>query len=341
MKRSKLYMLVGALLLGSLFVAPLWNITLEAPQYPDPIGMNIHINKFVGANGNDIKNINIMNHYVGMKEIPEMIPEFGIFPYVVAGMILLGIIFSFVGRRQLYIIWFALMIVFGSMAMYDFYLWEYDYGHDLKENAAIKFTDKEGNPMTYQPPLIGAKTILNFRAISMPRLGAYLMFLGMCLSLLAYFKSKKEQAMKIPLQAVLALFVFGIMSCEVKPRPISYGSDACHFCRMTIVDKQHAAQLVTKKGKVYKYDAIECMMNDLEDWDRPEVAYYLVADFANPGELTNAVEAHFLISEQIPSPMGAFLTAFANEESRERTLDTAGGELFTWSQLRNEFNVVN
>ena len=57
-------MILAALLLGPLFFLPLWNITLEAPQYPVPIGMDIHINKFADANPNDIKNINIMNHMV-------------------------------------------------------------------------------------------------------------------------------------------------------------------------------------------------------------------------------------------------------------------------------------
>lgn len=185
-------MLLGAVLLAGLFLWPMWNITLEAPQYPDPIGMDIHINRFEDANPNDIKNINIMNHYVGMKDIPEMIPEFEIFPYVAIGMIVLGIAFAFIGKPKLYLGWFILMLILGSIAMYDFYLWEYDYGHDLKETAAIKFTDEDGEPMAYQPPLIGAKMILNFKAISMPRLGAYTMFLGMGLSLLAFIKSKKE-----------------------------------------------------------------------------------------------------------------------------------------------------
>ena len=185
-------MLIGAVLLGGLFLWPMWNITLEAPQYPDPIGMDIHINRFEDANPNDIKNINIMNHYVGMKDIPETIPEFEIFPYVAIGMIVLGIALAFIGKPKLYLGWFILMMILGSIAMYDFYLWEYDYGHDLKENAAIKFTDEDGEPMAYQPPLIGAKMILNFKAISMPRLGAYAMFLGMGLSLLAFIKSKKE-----------------------------------------------------------------------------------------------------------------------------------------------------
>ena len=192
MKKSNYLMIVGALLLLSLFVFPMWNITLEAPQYPDPIGMQIYINKFADANPNDIKNINIMNHYVGMKDIPEVIPEFEIFPYFVIGMTVLGVVFGFIGNRKLYLVWCGLMIVLGSIAMYDFYLWEYDYGHNLKENAAIKFTTPDGEPMAYQPPLIGAKMILNFRAISMPRIGTYLMVLGMALSVLAFRTAKKE-----------------------------------------------------------------------------------------------------------------------------------------------------
>lgn len=186
-------MITGAFLLTSLFFLPMWNITLEAPQYPDPIGMNIHINKFSDANPNDIKNINIMNHYVGMKDIPEVIPEFKVFPLFAAGMAILGMVFGFIGYRKLYLTWFAIMVVLGSIAMYDFYLWEYDYGHNLKENAAIKFTDKQGEPMAYQPPLIGNKMILNFKAKSWPRLGAYLMFLGMGLAVVAFYKDKKEK----------------------------------------------------------------------------------------------------------------------------------------------------
>ena len=186
-------MIVGALLLAPLFFLPLWNITLKAPQYPEPLGMNIHIDKFVDANPNDIKNINIMNHYVGMKDIPEVIPEFDIFPKVVIAMVVLGVIIGFVGNRKLYLVWFILMIILGSAGMYDFYMWEYDYGHNLKENAAIKFMDSKGEPMAYQPPLIGFKRILNFDAISMPRSGAYLMFLGMALSVVAFFVDKKQK----------------------------------------------------------------------------------------------------------------------------------------------------
>lgn len=193
MKKSKLLMVLGALLLLPLFVLPLWNITLEAPQYPDNIGMDIFINKFKDAQPNDIKNINIMNHYVGMEDIPETIPEFDIFPKVILGMAILGLIIGLIGKRKLFLLWFFIMIVLGTIGMYDFYQWEYEYGHNLKETAAIKFTTPDGEPMAYQPPLIGSKMILNFKAISMPRAGAYLMFLGMALTVLAFYQSKKEE----------------------------------------------------------------------------------------------------------------------------------------------------
>ena len=84
------------------------------------------------------------------------------------------------------------MCILGAAGMYDFYLWEYDYGHNLNPQAAIKFLNPDGSPMAYQPPLIGSKTILNFKAISLPMSGAYIMFLGMFMTLAAYFVDKKE-----------------------------------------------------------------------------------------------------------------------------------------------------
>ena len=192
MKKSKIIMIVGALLILALFFFPLWRITLEAPQYPDPIGMDIWINKITDKEPNDIKNINLMNHYVGMKEIPEHMPEFDLFPYVIGIMSLLGVIVGFVGKRKLYLTWFVIMAILGTMGMYDFYLWEYDYGHDLNPQAAIKFMDAEGNPMAYQPPLIGNETILNFIARSWPQTGAYFLFIGMLLSVIAFYVDKKD-----------------------------------------------------------------------------------------------------------------------------------------------------
>ena len=186
-------MIIGVLLLLGLFKFPLWNITLEAPQYPIPLGMDIHITKFVGANDeHDIKNINLMNHYVGMKYIPETIPEFKVFPIAIGIMVFLGVLAGIFGNYKWFLYWFILMSILGIIGMYDFYMWEYDYGHDLDPHAIMKFTNPDGSVMGFQPPLWGSKQILNFVAHSYPRLGGVFMFIGMGMTALAYLLGKKE-----------------------------------------------------------------------------------------------------------------------------------------------------
>ncbi len=185
-------MLIGVLLPLLLFVFPLWKITLEAPQYPTPLGMYIHINDFSDANPHDIKNINLMNHYVGMKYIPEAIPEFKIFPIGIISTTIIGLLIAFKAKHRWYLYWFVLMILLSTAGLYDFYLWEHDYGHDLDPKAIMKFTNPDGSVMGFQPPLFGSKDILNFKAHSYPQLGAFSLALGMGLSFVAYLLGKKE-----------------------------------------------------------------------------------------------------------------------------------------------------
>lgn len=130
-----------------------------------------------------------------------------------------------------------------------------------------------------------------------------------------------------------------ITSCTISPKPINYGSDGCHFCSMTIVDKQHAAQFVTEKGKAFKFDAAECMMNHLKEIDVATVSLFLVNDYHSPGDLIDATKATYLISKNIPSPMGEYLTAFESKEVAEKAREQHEGKLFTWIELSNRFNV--
>ncbi len=197
MKKHKILMTFGSLLLLLLFVFPLWNITLEAPQYPTPLGMDIYINKFKDMHPHDIKNINLMNHYVGMKYIPETIPEFKVFPPVIIIMVILGVFIGLKANYKWYLRWLILMTLLGIAGMYDFYLWEYNYGHDLDPKAIMKFTNPDGSIMGFQPPLFGTKDILNFRAHSYPRFGAYGMFIGMFLTFIAYLIGKKASKSKV------------------------------------------------------------------------------------------------------------------------------------------------
>jgi len=133
-----------------------------------------------------------------------------------------------------------------------------------------------------------------------------------------------------------SLLVF-FSSCNVSPQAINYGSDGCHYCKMTIVDKVHAAEIVTRKGKVYKFDSSECMINFLKEFDSSEIELYLVNSFTEPEKLINATKATFLISQNIPSPMGAFLTAFKNEGEAIKIKSEKGGNIYSWQELLKHF----
>ena len=142
------------------------------------------------------------------------------------------------------------------------------------------------------------------------------------------------------LKAYLLPFILAqllVMGCAVEPKPIVYGDDTCHFCRMTIVDKQHAAEIVTQKGKVYKFDAVECMLNHINDVDQNSIAFYLVNGYTQPGKLVDAARATYLVSEGIPSPMGAFLTAFDDVDEAGKAQQKYGGQLYAWNEIMTQF----
>ena len=109
------------------------------------------------------------------------------------------------------------------------------------------------------------------------------------------------------------------------------------FCQMTIVDKQHASQIVTNKGKCFKYDAIECMIHALEDFEENSIALYLVSDYKEPASLINALESSFIISENIPSPIGAFLSAFKDQSAVAQVQADKGGDIYNWEELKEHF----
>lgn len=137
--------------------------------------------------------------------------------------------------------------------------------------------------------------------------------------------------------SIAAVFVFMFLGCNNSPKELVYGSDGCHFCSMTIVDKQHAAQFMTKKGRTYSFDASECMLNHLKEIDQTTVATFLVNDYETPGEIIDATKAIYLISKNIPSPMGEYLTAFANIESAKYAQEKNKGELLTWKEVQTRF----
>ncbi|NCO64524.1 MAG: hypothetical protein GW839_12340 [Flavobacteriales bacterium] len=206
MKKTSIIMIIGSLLLLGLFKFPLWNIMLGAPQYPDPLGMNIYINGIQGVSEFDIQNIDGLNHYIGMKTIPkpEEMWEFSLFPKVILGMVVLGVaigILGFFGKVNYWFFlgWFLLMSVLGILGMYDFNNWLIDYGSNLDPHAIIKVTNPDGTPMSYKPPLLGFQKLLNFDVTSLPHIGGYLMFLGMSLTLFAFWLGRRGTLRKKPM----------------------------------------------------------------------------------------------------------------------------------------------
>tara|TARA_R100000935_G_scaffold15425_2_gene30808 strand:- start:32447 stop:33061 length:615 start_codon:yes stop_codon:yes gene_type:complete len=200
MKKASILMIIGSLLLLGLFIYPLWNIQLGAPQYPEPLGMNIYINGIKGQSEFDIQNIDGLNHYIGMKTLPKPSDmwEFSVFPIVIGSMAALGIVIGLLAffkkvDHRWFLGWFLVMTILGILGMYDFNAWMVDYGTNLDPNAIMKLQNPDGTPMSYKPPLLGHKKLLNFDAYSYPRLGGYLMGLGMLLTLVAFFVGKRSK----------------------------------------------------------------------------------------------------------------------------------------------------
>jgi len=171
----------SALLLFALPL-PLWHIRLIAPQYPEGLGMDIHARTVVGAKEHDLDNINELNHYIGMKTIePDEIPELRVIPWLMGGLGVFGFVVAVARQRALLIAWLVVFGVLGVVGLWDFWHWEHDYGHNLDlEHAIIKVPG-----MTYQPPLIGSKQLLNFTATSWPATGAILLGVAFLLGVAA------------------------------------------------------------------------------------------------------------------------------------------------------------
>jgi copper chaperone NosL len=163
---SRILIAISALLLLSAYFVPLWRILMWAPQYPEGLEMKIWIDNITG----DVKIISALNHYIGMRHIEvSMFPEFGYMIYIVAFVIAFGILVSLINRRYMLVAYAMLLVACGIAALVDFYLWGYDYGHNLDPTAAIVVPG-----MAYQPPVIGTKQLLNFTAFSGPDVGGWI-----------------------------------------------------------------------------------------------------------------------------------------------------------------------
>lgn len=196
-RSSRLWLAAAALSLALVYWLPLWHISLKAPQYPEGLGLYIAVNKIVGQSPQDLSSINNLNHYIGMKVItPEDIPELRYMLWLVAGLIAIGVAAAASGKRFMLYTWTGLFLAGSIAGLADFYRWGYDYGHNLDPYAIIKIPG-----MTYQPPLIGGKQLLNFYAASWPASGGWVLILAVAAGVILCvreFRAARRPALAVP-----------------------------------------------------------------------------------------------------------------------------------------------
>lgn len=309
---SRIFLFLSAvLLIVSLFV-PLWRIELDAPQYPEGLALLIFANKL----GGNVDIINGLNHYIGMDTLhAENFVEFTVLRYIIVFYAAFALFAAFVGKKKVLTIWFIAFLIFGIVAMIDFWRWEYNYGHNLNPNAAIVVPG-----MAYQPPLIGFKQLLNFGAYSMPDIGGWLFILAGALVLSAVLFELKFRKKITSVSISISVIIITVMlsSCgQIKSEPIILNKDNCEACKMTIADPRFACEIVTKKGRVYKFDDIACLKNHLKEEDKNKLAETLIADFANDHQLKNIQDCYYVEFKSINSPMQGNIIAFANKDSAD------------------------
>ena len=318
-------------LIAVLFV-PIWRIELNAPQYPEGLMLMIYANRL----GGNVDIINGLNHYIGMKTLHEKdFIEFSVLPGIIIFFSVAFALIALVGKRKWMNILLGLFVSFGVIAMIDFWRWEYQYGHDLNPEAAIKIPG-----MAYQPPLIGFKQLLNFGAYSVPDMGGWIFVgVGVMLLLLVIWEGKRSKIFfktNTTVRIVVPLFLLlSFSSCSSGPEAIKIGRDNCYFCKMTISDNRFGAEVITKKGKTYKFDDAHCLLSFLQSKivAQKEIAEVYFTDFTGKHELVKAGQAFLLKSESFQSPMNGNLAAFSVADSMKKIAAQYRATAVSWDQL--------
>ncbi|HEX4957426.1 MAG TPA: nitrous oxide reductase accessory protein NosL [Lacibacter sp.] len=327
--RAQIISVICAVALGISLLFPLWRIDLTAPQYPEGLGLKIYPHKI----GGDVEVVNGLNHYIGMQTLhTEDFIEFTILPYLIGIFALFGLLSAWVKRRWFFYTWVGLFIAFGIIAMIDFYRWEYNYGHNLDPNAAIIVPG-----MAYQPPLIGFKQLLNFGAYSFPDVGGYIFIgVGLLLAVTAFQEWKQVRKSSVtPLSLLLMSSLVLLQGCDTSAEPIVYGKDQCHFCKMIISDRGFGAELITNKGKVYKFDDTHCLLSFIRSGEHQTIqaAAIFLTDYAQKEKLIPAETSFLLKGDAIRGPMSGNIAAFETEASMQSFQQVLKATRVTWNQI--------
>jgi copper chaperone NosL len=325
---SRVLLIVSGLCLALSIFVPIWRIDLDAPQYPEGLRLLIHSNKL----GGNVDIINGLNHYIGMKTLhAEEFIEFTVLPYIIGFFALFSLVAGIADNRKVLYTLFILFVLFGIVAMVDFWRWEYNYGHNLDPNAAIIVPG-----MAYQPPLIGFKQLLNFGAYSVPAAGGWLFVTSGVLMLVCILIERNffRKKMTTPVMALLALTSTLTVSCgNRQPEAVKLNSDNCEFCRMTISDARFAAEMVTPKGRIYKFDDVACLLNYREENPNIKEGRLFVTDYSQSQQFVEAGAAFYIRGEAFGSPMGGNIAAFAINDSAMQYAKKTGAPVLKWSEI--------
>jgi copper chaperone NosL len=330
---SRIITVVCALSLIGMLIFPIWRIELSAPQYPEGLELKIFANKL----GGDVEVVNGLNHYIGMRTLHEKdFFEFTILPYIIGAFVLFGLVAALVNRKWFFITWVVCYLLFALVALVDFYHWEYNYGHNLDPAAPIQVPG-----MTYQPPLIGFKQLLNFGAWSVPGIGGFIFTgVGVVLVVLAWRELRRKTNRFTNVRTVLTTAAILTMvfatSCSTGPQTIQFGKDACDFCKMTILDQRFGGEVITGKGKMYKFDDIHCITSFLksENSEKTHGAGIYLLDYNTPAKFIKSGESFLLRSSELHSPMGSNTAAFATAAGREESKQQVNGENVSWNDIK-------
>jgi copper chaperone NosL len=324
----------GLALIVVLFV-PLWQIELAAPQYPEGLVLKMYPDKLAG----NVDVINGLNHYIGMKTLhASNFIEFTVLPYIIGFFATFCFLVALINKRKWLTVLLVSFFLFGLVSMIDFYRWNYNYGHDLDPNAAIQVPG-----MSYQPPLIGYKQLLNFGAYSIPDIGGWIFIsvgLLLLLTVVIQFLKSKKPIMKTAGKAIVAVsvfFMFTLMSCNSGPQPITLGKDACSFCKMSIADKRFGGEIMTKKGKVYKFDDMHCIGGFMKSNEvaKSDIKEIWLVNYAEPHNFIPAQKAFLFESVDLHSPMGGNIANFDDESKLTDAMKIMKGQPLTWDEFIN------
>ncbi|MEI6087435.1 MAG: nitrous oxide reductase accessory protein NosL [Bacteroidota bacterium] len=322
-----LLLLCSAALALVLFV-PMWRIELDAPQYPEGLTLLIYANKL----GGNVDIVNGLNHYIGMKTLHASdFLEFTLLPYFISFFALLALLVAIFKRPKLLYTFFILFMLFAIISMVDFWRWEYNYGHELNPDAAIIVPG-----MSYQPPLIGFKQLLNFGAYSIPDIGGWIFVSVGLIALYAVVVTKRKKLSLNAIVTVITIFTSTLFSsCNTGPEALKYGSDNCFSCKMTISDIRFGAEIVTKKGRVYKFDDSFCMIAYLKTKElaSSEIKHIYMTNFTGNHQLIDVDEAVMLQSDQLRGPMGGNIAAADQIDSINKMKDKFPGNHLLWSEI--------